>query len=108
MYPLEGHSSSSIDRRRKTRTESSDLLAVLDELDTDTFADGGVGLLGLDTDLFEDDALCVRGAAEGGGLVGGTKEALLVVQVGPAAVLAGLNELAGGVETAGLASVGHF
>lgn len=32
--------------------EGSDLLAVLDELDTNALANSGVGLLGLNTDLF--------------------------------------------------------
>ena len=41
------------------RTESGDLLAVLDELHTHTLANGRVGLLGLNTDLLKDDTLGV-------------------------------------------------
>ncbi len=40
-------------------TESGDLLSVLDELNSDALPYSGVGLLGLDTDLLEDDALGV-------------------------------------------------
>lgn len=76
------------------RTESGDLLAVLDQLNTDTLANGRVGLLGLDTDLLEDDALGVGGATEGGGLEGGAELALLVVQVSPALILAVHAQLA--------------
>lgn len=47
-----------------TRHESSDLLSVLDQLDTDALANGGVRLFGLDTDLFQDDSLCVRRACK--------------------------------------------
>jgi hypothetical protein len=85
-----------------SRTESGDLLAVLDELDTDTLANGRVGLLGLDTDLLEDDTLGVRRATEGRGLVGGTEKTLLVVEIGPTTLTAGVLELAGGVQTSWL------
>lgn len=83
-------------------TESSDLLAVLDELDLDTLADSGVGLLGLNTDLLQDDTLGVGSTTEGRGLEGGSEEALLEVEIGPALLLAVRLELAGGVETTGL------
>lgn len=84
---------------KRTPTESSDLLAVLDQLDLDTLPNGGVGLLGLNADLLEDDTLGVGSTTEGRGLVGGTEEALLVVQVGPTLLLAVGLELAGSVQT---------
>ena len=84
-------------------TESGDLLAVLDQLDLDTLPNGGVGLLGLNADLFEDDTLGVRGTTEGRRLVGGSEKALLVVQVGPTVVTAGGRELARGVKSSRLA-----
>lgn len=83
-------------------TESSDLLAVLDELDLDTLADSGVGLLGLNTDLLQDDTLGVGCTTEGRGLEGSAEQALLEVEIGPTLLLAVRLELAGGVKTTGL------
>jgi len=79
--------------------ESSNLLAVLDELDTDTLPDSGVGLLGLNTDLLEDDSLGVGGATERRRLEGSAESPLLVVKIGPLLLLAVEPQLPGGVET---------
>jgi hypothetical protein len=87
--------------------EGSDLLSVLDELNTDTFSDSGVGLLGLDTDLLEDDALGVRRTSEWRRLISGTKGTLLVGEIGPFLVLSVCSQLTGGVKTTGFAS-SHF
>lgn len=87
---------------RWRRTESGDLLSVLDQLNPDTLSDSGVGLLGLNTDLLEDDTLGVGGATERRGLVGGSEEALLVVEIGPSSLATMVAELAGGVETSRL------
>ena len=89
-------------KRKERRTESRNLLAVLDQLDLDALADSRVGLLGLNTDLLEDDALGVRGTTEGRRLVGGSEKALLVLQVGPAVVAARGGQLSGGVQATGL------
>lgn len=62
--------------------ESGDLLSVLDQLDTDTLADSRVGLLGLNTDFFKDNALGVRRASSGGGLVDVAESTLLVLLIG--------------------------
>lgn len=85
------------------RTESGDLLSVLDQLHTHTLSDGGVGLLGFDTDLLEDDSLGVGGATEGRGLEGGSERTLLIGQIGPTLLAAVVAQLARGVESSRLA-----
>jgi hypothetical protein len=72
-----GHVLISLMYRATSRTESSDLLSVLDQLDPDALPNSGVGLLGLDTDLLKNDALGVGGASKGRGLEGGSEETLL-------------------------------
>lgn len=88
------------------RTESSNLLSVLDELDPDALADGRVGLLGLDTDLLEHDALGVGRATEGRRLVRGSEEALLELEIGPTSLATMVAQLARGVESSRL-SLSH-
>ena len=75
--------SSSPESLSHLRDEGGDLLAVFDELDSDAFANGGVGLLGLHADLLQHDAFDVGGAAEGVGLQGGARVRLLVILVRP-------------------------
>merc|ERR1712027_276370 len=85
--------------------EGGDLLAVLDQLDVDALADGRVGLLGLNADLFENDSLGVRGTAEGVGLPPGAQMGLLVVLVGPDLVAPVVDVLTRSLDTCWLA---HF
>ena len=88
--------------------EGDDLLAVLDQLDTAALADSGVGLLGLNTDLVQDDTLGVGRATEGVGLGGGEGVGALPALGGPAVLTADAHELAGGVLTVDLSHTGLF
>jgi len=63
--------------------EGSDLLAVLDELDTDRLTNGRVRLLGLNSYFLEHNALCVGRSSERVALDGGTEVSLLVILIGP-------------------------
>jgi len=47
-----------------TRYESGDPLAIFDQLNSNTFANGRVRLFGFDTNFFEHNALGVRGTGE--------------------------------------------
>uniref|UniRef100_A0A672TM59 Uncharacterized protein n=1 Tax=Strigops habroptila TaxID=2489341 RepID=A0A672TM59_STRHB len=77
--------------------KSSYFFAVLDQLDSNTLPDGRVGLFS-----FYDDALGVRGAAEGVGLQRRAQVRLLVLLVVPLLVAAVAAELPGGAEPSAL------
>lgn len=79
--------------------ESGDLLAVLDELNSDTLSDSRVGLLGLNADLLQNDTLSVGRATSGGGLVELAESSLLVVLVGPSVLPSRGTELSSGLQT---------
>ena len=83
--------------------EGSDLLAVLDELNTDALTDGGVGLLGLDADLLEHNALGHGGATHGVGLHGGDGVGLAVLLISPSLGAPVSSELTTGVDSLRLA-----
>ena len=83
--------------------EGGDLLAVLDELDTDALTDSGVGLLGLDANLLEHDALGHGGATHGVGLHGSDGVGLAVLLIPPALSAPVSSELAAGVDSLRLA-----
>jgi hypothetical protein len=89
-----------------TRHEAGDSLIVFFELHTDALTDTGVGLLGFDTDLLDDDAAGVGGPTEGlaplSGLMG-----FLVVFVGPLVVFSFDSELATSINTTRLVTT-HF
>lgn len=67
--------------------EGSDLLTVLDELDSDTLSDSGVWLLSFDTELFEDNTLSVGRTTKWRRLEGSSQKSLLEGLVGPTANL---------------------
>ena len=66
--------------------ECGNFLPVLNELDTDTLSDGRVGLLSLNTNLFEDNSLGHGGSSHGIGLVGGDGVGLAVNFIVPTLV----------------------
>lgn len=81
--------------------EGSDFLTVLDELHTHALAHCRVGLLGLDTDLLENDPLSVRAASERLGPFLAQK-GLLEPLVRPVVLLALDAQLATGAKSTGL------
>jgi hypothetical protein len=83
-------------------TESSNLLSILNQLDTHTLPNRRIGLLGLDTDLLKNYSLGVRRASEGRRLECRSQRPLLVREIGPALLATVVLQLAGGVESTGL------
>ena len=78
--------------------EAGDSLVVLFELHSDTLTDGGVGLLGLDTNLLDDDTGGVGAALEGLAPLSGLMSELVLL-VGPAVESSLDTELASRVDS---------
>ena len=73
--------------------QSHSHLTIFDQLDSDTLPDGGIGLLRLNSDLLQDDALCMRGAGERIGLPPGSQMRLFVVLIVPLLIPAVILQL---------------
>merc|ERR1719391_448050 len=82
--------------------KSSDLLAVLDQLDANALPDSRVRLLSLDSDLFKNDSLGVGGASEGVSLPPCAQMSLLVILVSPNLVPPVLDVLTRRPDSSGL------
>ena len=62
--------------------EGGDLLSILDQLNTHTLADGGIWLLGLNTDFLKDNPFGMRGSSSRGCLVDVAQGTLFVCFIG--------------------------
>ncbi len=82
--------------------EASDLLTVLDELNTNGLTNGRVRLLRLNTDLLNDDTLSVRRTSERIALVNSTRVSLVVLNRVPSLVSAVDAQVAGGANSSRL------
>ena len=82
--------------------EASNLLAVLDQLHSDTLTNGRVRLLGLKTDLLHNNTLGHAGASQGVGLHVTHGVRLVILLTRPSLVSAVTSELATSSETRGL------
>ena len=85
------------------RDEGSDLLAVLLQLDSHTLSYGGVGLLGLDGKLLDNDSLGQRRFSERS-LPSRGNVLLVELLVGPSVDLAFLDELSGCLDSSWLSA----
>lgn len=80
----------------------SNLLAILDQLHPNRLPDSRVGLLGLNTNPLQNNALGVRGAGKGVGLQGRGGMLPRILLVVPYLLTAVVLELTGGADTRGL------
>lgn len=87
--------------------ESGNLLTVLDQLDSDTLSDGRVGLLGLNTNLFQHNTLGVGRTTEWRRLEGSSQQSGLVSLVSPSVVTTVNSQFSSRVKTSWFTTT-HF